>query len=573
MLEFDRRRMFPFSRFNRIMATHCTDSVRGGRVPNRHGSRIRTLAFPAVAALALLWCVTGAASAAGLASVTLWANEEYQQSGPSAPTTPYAYFFTLGGSFQHRNEYNNVSFRYPVLRAPTILTITGKNFGYQGSNITPVLSFKLDYPLGNYVITAANGLTGKFSAVTVHYTAYHFSRDIPALTPAAYEELQQLNPSAEFTVHFNSFKPAAPAVGTTWFTIYTLDGSTIFSSGGLSHRATSVVIPANTLHPNTSYTFEVNFSDTITNTPAGGGTSVTQGFANRTHGSFTTGPARPQIPAAAPPPNPVHQALVVALTRYAANMKKATVAYRTSVKHSDWQEIHTFVGVLRRAVRNGNAGELTDIASRLAAATSRLDRDAGIVRVKIGGKATARPIPSKNPLIRAAVTRHEAELKTAMTAYQTAVVRADRLEYTAFLAAERQAMRELDAGQVVRISSQLNSIKTRLKKDIHSALVPPAPPPEFGNPSVAGFWWYQINDHRLETRCRWLKLDSDHRIAGGSLNTTYKWFLKGDVLFFTNNAGKTTVRLKRDGDQWKGHWVVREHPSCDLTISCPAAPN
>lgn len=440
------------------------------------GSGLQAPLFPALVALTVVWCAAGTAVAAGLTSVNVWANEQYHQPGLNAPTTPYAYFFAVGGSFRHRHEYNKVLVRYPGPGSPQVMAISGKNFGYESSNVAPVLRFKMNFPLGNYVITATNSLTRKTGVVTIALKAYHFAKQIPALTPASYAALHEMDPAAAFTVHFNSFKPSATASGSTWFTISDLEGNTVFSRGGLSPGTTSVVIPANTLLPNSTYRFLLNFSDRVTSQQSGTHVSIVQGFDNRTNGSFSTGPAKSPVPATPPPPNPVHKAIEAALDDYKTNLKRSLAAYRATVLRADWREVHLLVGALHGALGNGNARELARIAMRLNNAADRLQRDARAATAATGGHAAHRPKRSKNPLTRAAVNRYRLDMKRALTEYQAAALHADQLEQSMFMAAQRQAMGDFNAHQVVQIAHELDIIDKRLKKAVHSPPLPPAPP-------------------------------------------------------------------------------------------------
>jgi|GEM_PF-1652857 len=443
---------------------------------NRAGSGMRALVFPALVALMIVRYAAGAAVAAGLTSVNVWANEQYRQPGLNAPTAPYAFFFAMGGTFRQRHEYNKVLVRYPGPGSPQVMTISGKTFSYESPNVAPALRFKMDYPPGNYVIMAANSLTKKTSVVTIALKAYHFTKEIPALTPACYAALHELDPAAAFTVHFNSFRPGPTASGSTWITISKPDGSTVFSRGGLSPDTTSVVIPANTLLPNSTYRFLLNFSDRVTSKQAGGDASILQGFENRTNGSFSTGPAKPPVPAAPPLPNPVHRAILAAQARYKTILERAVVAYRAAAMRADWREVHLLVGALHGALGDGNARELALIARRLNDAAGRLVRDVSTAAPAAGGHATSRSSRNKNPLARAAVARYQLDMKSALAAYQAAALHADQVEQSMFTTAQRQAMTDFNAQQVVRISRELNAIGKRLEKDAHSAPLPPAPP-------------------------------------------------------------------------------------------------
>jgi hypothetical protein len=93
-----------------------------------------------------------------------------------------------------------------------------------------------------------------------------------------------MDPLQPLTVDFDSFTQNPSASNAqTFFTIF---GSS-FSQGFLSPSTTSVVIPAGTLMPNTTYTFELNFDTRIAGTS--GGIETEQLFDVRDDGSFTTG--------------------------------------------------------------------------------------------------------------------------------------------------------------------------------------------------------------------------------------------------------------------------------------------
>ena len=78
----------------------------------------------------------------------------------------------------------------------------------------------------------------------------------------------------------------------TFLTIYSgLTGDAILTIGGLSNTATSALIPAGTLEPDTSYVAQLDFTDRIDGTSSG--VSTLQGSDVRTTVDFTTSVPEP----------------------------------------------------------------------------------------------------------------------------------------------------------------------------------------------------------------------------------------------------------------------------------------
>ena len=107
-------------------------------------------------------------------------------------------------------------------------------------------------------------------------------------------------PTAPLDVSFNAFT-ANPNVskGYTYFTIFNpITIAAVFSSGDLPASTTSLVIPANTLQPNTSYGLEFDFSDRLSGTDSVNDVPTLQGFDVRTDIDFTTAVPEPLSAAA-----------------------------------------------------------------------------------------------------------------------------------------------------------------------------------------------------------------------------------------------------------------------------------
>jgi hypothetical protein len=231
---------------------------------------------------------------ASLIGVGIFVNTVFDQTSAAAPTSPTDYFFSIGGTFQNTTDFNSASASDPAIGSPQSLDLSGTSFGTSFPGITSLATFNADYPTGMYTITAANSVTHTSQSGVINYTQNLYTNTIPALSGSTYTGLQGMNPSMPFTFNFNSFT-MNPSANTAYTFLTVYNGSNIvFTDGFLSPTTTSVLLPANTLLPNTAYSFELNFDDRLLGTDSVNNVATEQGFDLRTDGSFTTGAAVPE---------------------------------------------------------------------------------------------------------------------------------------------------------------------------------------------------------------------------------------------------------------------------------------
>ncbi|TFV37967.1 PQQ-binding-like beta-propeller repeat protein [Bradyrhizobium niftali] len=210
-------------------------------------------------------------------------NTVFDQTSDTAPLVPWFYFFSIGATFLTAGDYSAASASYPGPGSPqTMGLIAPTTFDFGSPAFTSFSNLEAAYPFGTYTVTAVGNQISSTSSVS--YQANYFTSAVPFVTN--YSSLNGFNPANDFTVHYNSFAPDAHV--TTGFTFLTIWNATthqvVFQDDFQSSSSTTALIPANTLSPNTNYTFELDFSDRLV---VG---SSTQGFDMRTDGSFTTGP-------------------------------------------------------------------------------------------------------------------------------------------------------------------------------------------------------------------------------------------------------------------------------------------
>ena len=226
---------------------------------------------------------------ASLTGVDFFKNIEYSQTSGAAPSTPSGYFVSSRAFFANPGDFNTGSLTYPGPGSPQTLSPAGPTvLLFQTGFLASQAAMDAAFPFGTYDVTATNTVTSTSQSANILYSTDAYASSIPALTAATFAALQGMNPSNAFTFNFNAFTPNALATsGSTFFTIF---GTPI--SGAHPSSTTSFTLDPNTLLPNTTYTFEVDFSDRISGT--NNGVPTTLGFDVRTDGTFTTGAAVPE---------------------------------------------------------------------------------------------------------------------------------------------------------------------------------------------------------------------------------------------------------------------------------------
>lgn len=163
------------------------------------------------------------------------------------------------------------------------------------------------FPFGTYTITAINSITNLQQQATLDYDADYWptvpdgsgQTAVPALTAGTYAGLQGMNAGSPFTLNFNTFTGSAVTCcgqvdpSTTIYIVSATSGQAVYTSPTLTDGTSSLILPANTLQPNTSYYYDVYFR---VNRSCGGNQSCGTNspfnyfllYQVRTSGEFTT---------------------------------------------------------------------------------------------------------------------------------------------------------------------------------------------------------------------------------------------------------------------------------------------
>jgi hypothetical protein len=213
---------------------------------------------------------------------TIFNNIVYDQTSNSAPAAPSSYFFSIGANEHTAGDYTSASATYPGPGSPQNLPPLGSAaFNFNSPSFSNQANLHTAYPFGLYTITATNSATS--TSAVINYTTDLFTSSTPFVTN--FSSLAGLDPTQNFAVNYNAFTPAAGS--SQGFTFFTIFGA--FDAGFQSNTTTSSLIPANTLAPNTTYEFQLDYSDRLHGGPDNNGNFTEQGFDVRTLGFFTTG--------------------------------------------------------------------------------------------------------------------------------------------------------------------------------------------------------------------------------------------------------------------------------------------
>jgi len=241
------------------------------------------------AAVALMGSIFAGTAHAGLSDYLINVQPIATQNSDNAPTAFNTYLFTSVLFEQNATDFTGASLGYPGPGSPASFGPWGPNEAFFQSSASSLATFQNNFPFGTYTATATNTTTMSSQSASINYTA-NYIPVIPALTGTTYNQLQGVNPSVAFDATFNSFVPNPNTPGALIeLNFFNQTTGALTAGFDPSIGSTSFIIPANTLAPDTSYTFALLFDNYI---QATSGTVPTQlSFIGSTFGSFTTGPA------------------------------------------------------------------------------------------------------------------------------------------------------------------------------------------------------------------------------------------------------------------------------------------
>jgi len=271
---------------------------------------------------ALLMGVTALPSRADITFYDVAKARSYVQDSNSQPVAPSFYFLDARVLSDNPNDFDDVfiggvtpDFEFFSL---TPVSVSTTDAFYRSPLFTDESIFDATFPNGSsFNFDFLGGDLDGETASLILPDNLTYPAEIPFLTGGSFSALQGFDPSQSLTLTFNNFTSDTNATfNELFFSINTFnqlfDGELlrVFDSGSLENTTTSVVIPANTLQPNTDYVFNLDYRFT-TQTGLFDNAGGFGNFLSSTAGDFTTGdfpvgttPENPFLPILNDPSNP-----------------------------------------------------------------------------------------------------------------------------------------------------------------------------------------------------------------------------------------------------------------------------
>jgi hypothetical protein len=223
------------------------------------------------------------ASASSITFYSVFKDILYEQTSNVQPTSPSGYFVN-GNLFSSTTDLlagGSVDSTFPL----TAASYPSSSLGWDAGFYPSLSAMNTAFPEGStHTFSVNTNDEGTLMDSVTLPASSLFTANVPYLTN--FSGLEGMNTAQPFTVTFPSTSPVGASNDShIYFTIFSG-----ISSLGLPNSATSFTIPAGTLLPNTTYTYELDYSNRL-DTPATGGFSPGTGSAAydvRTDGTFTT---------------------------------------------------------------------------------------------------------------------------------------------------------------------------------------------------------------------------------------------------------------------------------------------
>jgi hypothetical protein len=236
------------------------------------------------AALGLLLLSSSLAAAPAQGAITfydLFYNAYYSQTAPNAaPASADAFSVSARIIGTNGADLTQASVRLPNNVAYPLGQIADSTWAYF-SNIYPsTTAMFADFAAGTYTYSISGGTLGSRTATLNRPVGNFFPAQVPFFTGDTFAGLAAVNPSAPLTLTITPWTPVPGAtVSLTFVTIFDAITNAIVFDSKQTSAATSVVVPANTLQPQSAYIVAIYASSRVEVPSAGfSGATSTVGF-------------------------------------------------------------------------------------------------------------------------------------------------------------------------------------------------------------------------------------------------------------------------------------------------------
>jgi hypothetical protein len=188
----------------------------------------------------------------------------FQQTSSSAPSAANGFFWDARLFLNNPGDFDSVTLTYPGAGSPTTLALTNPTTFDKSSSFGTQAAMDAAFPFGTYTFTAMKSGTGATSTLSTSYSQDAYPLSIPSLTTTSWNALQGLRPSQAQSISFAPFTPSGSADESfVFFSIFDSGNNRVFGQDFLAASTTSVLLPANTLNFQSTYTFDLIYSDRI----------------------------------------------------------------------------------------------------------------------------------------------------------------------------------------------------------------------------------------------------------------------------------------------------------------------
>lgn len=253
---------------------------------------MRNLSVLALGALSVA-CILGAPSGANAAvnEIDIGLNPTFQQTGATTVVATGG-FFSARAFLDSASDFDGGTLAYPGAGSPVALTPgDGATLAF-GDSAATMAALNAAYPFGTYSFHLTNSATSATQDASLDYNAIADALSVPALTAAAFNQLQGLNAGSGFTFDFNAFaqNPGA-SEGFLFLNVFDSGGNSVFSANP-DVSATSIFMSGGTLAAGQAYTYDLIFDSRIVNNSGDVPTEIF--FDSHTSGAFSTAAAIPE---------------------------------------------------------------------------------------------------------------------------------------------------------------------------------------------------------------------------------------------------------------------------------------
>jgi hypothetical protein len=244
----------------------------------------RTAALLALAVLMSSAC--GRSVAGDVTFYTVFKNVLYNQTSNSAPATPSFYFVNGSVNSNTPGDLVSGSITYPGPNSPIALTKQDPTTLSYGFSYASRAAMEAAFPDGstyNFTVNTLSNPQTRTGTLAAPANSL-FTSNVPFVSNLG--QLQGVDATKPFTVTFPSTTATSGSNASAIF--FTIFGA--ITSGGLPDGSTSFFLPANTLKPGTTYTYEIDYTNRLS-TRGNGDLSTgfaVAGYDVRTDGTFTT---------------------------------------------------------------------------------------------------------------------------------------------------------------------------------------------------------------------------------------------------------------------------------------------